>query len=94
MSGPCVPKTTADAVRQQAYAARNRAVASEQAPGDPNGARWALLEAVDMEAYAADFLELPPTPLKSGPAARWCQSAMMQPSGLISSKLSALHPIW
>ena len=58
MSGPCVPKTTADAVRQQAYAARNRAVANEQA-GDPIGARWALLEAVDMEAYAADFLELP-----------------------------------
>jgi hypothetical protein len=66
MSGPCVPKTTADALRQQAYAARNRAVASERASIDPIAARWALLEAVDMENYAADFLELPTDSIEVG----------------------------
>jgi hypothetical protein len=66
MSGPCVPKTTADALRQQAYAARNRAVANEQASCDPIAARWRLLEAVDMENYAADFLELPSDSIEVG----------------------------
>jgi hypothetical protein len=59
MSGPYIPKTTVDAVRQQAYAARNRAVANERAADDPLGSRWALLEASDMDNYAADFLRLP-----------------------------------
>jgi len=59
MSGPRVPKTTTDAIRQQAYAARNRAVAKERAASDPIQARWALLESIDMEKYAEDFLGLP-----------------------------------
>ena len=65
MNGPCIPKTTADAVRQQVYAARNRAVARERASIDPIAARWALREADDMENYAADFLALPADSIES-----------------------------
>jgi hypothetical protein len=66
MSGACVPKTTADALRQQAYAARNRAVAKELAVSDPTAARWALLEATDMDKYAAAYLEIAPGSVKVG----------------------------
>jgi hypothetical protein len=59
MSGPCIPKTTADALRQQAYAARNRAEANALSSTDPLAARWRRLEANDMDDYAATFLALP-----------------------------------
>jgi hypothetical protein len=66
MSGPRLPKTTADALRQQAYAVRNRAVANERVSSDPIEARWALLESIDMEKYASDFLALPPASIEVG----------------------------
>src|SRR5438067_1309303 len=59
MSGPCIPKSTADAMRQQAYAARNRADANALASDNPMEARWRRLEADDMDRYAAGFLALP-----------------------------------
>lgn len=59
MSGPRVPKTTADALRQQAYAAHERAVANKLASSAPIAARLVLLESIKMEKYAEDFLELP-----------------------------------
>ena len=66
MSRAYVPKTTADALRQQAYAARNRAVAKEIAVSDPTAARWALLEAADMDKYAAAYLEIASGSVKVG----------------------------
>ena len=66
MSGPRLPKTTADAMRQQAYAARNRAVAHERVSSDPIEARWALLESIDMDNYAADYLEIAPDLVEAG----------------------------
>jgi hypothetical protein len=64
MTRPRIPKNTADALLQQAYAARNRAVAKELAVSDPTAARWALLEAADMDKYAAAFLEIAPGSVK------------------------------
>jgi hypothetical protein len=66
MTRPRIPKNTADALLQQAYAARNRAVAKELAASDPTAARWALLEAADMEKYAAAYLEIAPGSIKVG----------------------------
>ncbi len=66
MSGPRLPKTTADALRQQAYAACNRVVAKERAASDPLAARWALLESIDMEKYAEDHLEISPESVEVG----------------------------
>jgi hypothetical protein len=59
MTGPRVPKNTGDALRQQVWAMRNRAVANAVASESPIDARWRQLEAIDMERYAAEFLELP-----------------------------------
>jgi hypothetical protein len=53
-------------VRQQAYAARNRAVAKERAASDPIEARWALLASIDREKSAADFLEIAPDLVEIG----------------------------
>jgi hypothetical protein len=66
MTRPRIPKNTTDALLQQAYAARNRAVAKELAVGDPTAARWALLEAADMDKYAAAYLEIAPGSVKVG----------------------------
>jgi hypothetical protein len=60
MTGPSTPKTTADAIRQQVHATRKRALSNKLACDDPIGARWELLEASDMERYAAEFLQLSP----------------------------------
>jgi hypothetical protein len=60
MTGPSIPKTTADAIRQQVHATRKRALSNKLACDDPIGARWELLEASDMERYAAEFLQLSP----------------------------------
>lgn len=59
MGRPCIPKNTSDALHQQAYAARNRAEANALASEFRIDARWRLLEAGDMEKYAAEFLDLP-----------------------------------
>jgi hypothetical protein len=58
MSRPCIPKNTADALRQQVYAARNRAEADALETSEPIQARWRRLEANDMEAYADSKLRL------------------------------------
>jgi hypothetical protein len=59
MTGPCVPKNTGDALRQQAYAARNRAEANRLESREPIEARWRRLVANDMDDYADNFLALP-----------------------------------
>src|SRR3954468_22319259 len=58
MSGPRIPKNTGDALRQQVWAARKRAVANAIASEFPIDARWRQLEANDMQRYAAEFLTL------------------------------------
>jgi hypothetical protein len=84
MSRPCIPKTTADALLQQAYAARNRAVAKELAVSDPTAARWALLEAADMDKYAASYLEIAPGSVEVG------SGGEMVPTSDITEKNPAL----
>ena len=68
MSRPCIPKNTADALRQQVYAARNRAEADALETSEPIQARWRRLEANDMEAYADSFLALPEEQIEVGAA--------------------------
>jgi hypothetical protein len=68
MSRPCIPKNTADALRQQVYAARNRAEANALESGEPIQARWLRLEANDMETYAENFLALPGEEIEVGAA--------------------------
>jgi hypothetical protein len=85
MSRPCIPKNTADALLQQAYAARNRAVAKELAVrDDPTAARWALLEAADMDKYAAAYLEIAPGSVKVG------SGGEMVPTGDIAEENAGL----
>jgi hypothetical protein len=84
MSKPCIPKNTADALLQQAYAARNRAIAKELAASDPTAARWALLEAADMDKYAAAYLEIAPGSIKVG------SGGEMVPTSDIADKNAAL----
>jgi hypothetical protein len=66
MSRPCIPKNTADALRQQVYAARNRAEANALESSEPIQARWRRLEANDMEDYAENFLALPNEEIEVG----------------------------
>jgi hypothetical protein len=68
MSRPCIPKNTADALRQQVYAARKRAEANALESSEPIQARWRRLEANDMEDYADNFLTLPGEPIEVGAA--------------------------
>ena len=68
MSRPCIPKNTADALRQQVYAARNRAEANALEANEPTQARWLRLEANDMETYAENFLALPNEKIEVGAA--------------------------
>jgi hypothetical protein len=68
MSRPCIPKNTADALRQQVCAARNRAEANALESSEPMQAQWRRLEANDMEDYAENFLALPGEEIEVGAA--------------------------
>jgi hypothetical protein len=78
------PKTTANALRQQAYAARNRAVAKELAVSDPTAARWELLEAADTGKYAAAYFEIALGSIKVG------SGGEMVPTGDIAEENAGL----
>jgi hypothetical protein len=84
MTRPRIPKNTTDALLQQAYAARNRAVAKELAVSDPTAARWALLEAADMDKYAAAYLEIAPGSVEVG------SGGEMVPTSNIADESTAL----
>jgi len=68
MSRPCIPKNTTDALRQLAYAARNRAEANALEASEPIQARWLRLEANDRETCAETFLALPDEEIEVGAA--------------------------